>query len=194
MSKPTVWVTCGRYNAWDPRRGLQDATIAQWKSMGFNVVRQSGSTPKDQRMRYVEALTVQTEGIVVISDDDILLRPLTRKFLHKDQPMKALDYVKQVFDRFPDLGFVGPWLTPCDGKPEPREVFKMSVCGGIRFIRQGCLDPTDLPPAIGRGYDPVLARELVRRGWGCAKLPRLQAYHLGRGLSTVSETATGLRA
>lgn len=194
MSKPTVWVTCGRYEANDPRRGLQDATLAQWKSMGFQVVRQNGDTPKDQRLRYVEALTVQTEGIVVISDDDMLLQPLTRKFLHKDQPMKVLDYVQSVFDRFPEVGFVGPWLTPGDGKPEPREIVKMSICGGIRFIRQGALDPKDLPPEIGRGYDPVLARVLEQRGYSCAKLPRVRAMNLGYGLSTVSESVTWLRA
>jgi hypothetical protein len=190
----TVWVTCGTYNAWDPRRGLQDATLAHWKSLGVEVVRQRGDTPEHQRGRYAEALTVQTEGFVTISDDDILLRPLTKRFLHKDPVYRWHDYVQSVFDRFPEVGYLGPWLKPCDGKPEPRELVKMSVCGGIRFIRQGALDPTDLLPAEGRGYDPQIARMLVARGWSCAKLPRLQAFHLGRGYSTVSEQAADYRA
>jgi hypothetical protein len=160
------------------------------------VVRQRGSTPADQRDRYVSALSVQTQGFVTISDDDILIRPTTRRALHKDPVYKWDDYVQQVFDRFPEIGYLGPWLRPCDGKPEPKEVVPMSVCGGIRFIRQGALDPTDLLPMLPgkRGYDMQIAKMLKARGWECAKLPRLLAFHLGRGLSTVDESVADFRA
>jgi hypothetical protein len=65
-----------------------------------------------------------------------------------------------------------------------------SVVGGIRFIRQGALDPEDLLPMLDgcNGYDMQIAKMLHERGWKAGKLPRLKAYHWGRGLSTIRNT------
>ncbi len=194
MGTRTIWLTCGTYPASDPRKGIQDAAYAQWKALGCYVVRQRGDTPEDQRARYIDALTVQTSGFVTISDDDCLLQPLSRKALHKDPVYKWDAYVQQVFDRFPEIGYLGPWLTPNDGAPEPREIHPMSVVGGIRFIRQGVLDPNDMLPATGKGYDKQIAIMLAERGWKAAKLPRLRCLHAGWGLSTVAENVSWLRA
>jgi hypothetical protein len=186
MSKPDVYVTTGKYPRDNPRWGLMHATLAHWGNIAGKVHKQPGFEPKHQRQRYITALKYNTDPFVTISDDDVFLRPIARRRNFRDKARTWYEYVQWMFDRHPEYGYFGPWLT-ADGPPPKEDLFPMSVVGQVRFVRQGCLDPNDMLPMLEgcNGYDMQIAKMLQSRGWKCAKLSMLPVHHLGSGITTI---------
>ncbi len=195
----------------DPvRAALPAVAAAHWKSLGVTVHRHFSGP--DQRMRFIKALTAKRYGTtkhdpIVVSDDDILLRPYAMKFRHKAPVETWEQHVRRLFAENEQIGMLCPlpvpefpciepnqnnfvWRLPEDQREVWSERAKQSgnqAMGGIRFFRPGVLTD-DIPEGNDKDYDYILCDWLREQGWVIGYMPCLHAHHLGHGLSVVRKS------
>lgn len=150
-----------------------------------------GSYKEWSRDRYKYAKLASDSDIICVSDDDILLAPMTNK-LYKDQTISWWkDYVLEQFKNIPEMGAASPVVRPerHPGDYTIKSPTTTDKLRGVVFVRRECIDDElyegDHLPFYGRDF----TTQVKQLGADARIMPRLEAFHIGWGQSVLPQVS-----